>query len=309
MTVLDLRNPQHQLLKERIQPYLDFATSKATRQAYRLDLRHFTEWGATLPATVQMVAGYLACYAEILSPATLQRRLSAISRAHDTLNVPNPVKTEGIRLLMRGIRRKRGTKQREAKPLLRDDLVHILCCMGSDPRDVRDRALLMCGFAGAFRRSELVSLDVEDLQFVTQGVLVTIRHSKTDQEGKGRKVGIPNGRHKGLCPVQALAHWLEASGITTGPVFRPVTRSSAIACTRLTDRSVANIIKSRASAAGMEAKDLSGHSLRRGCLSSAAMAGIPNHKLKAQSGHKSDAMLARYISDADIWNNNAGGLF
>jgi integrase len=308
MKLLDLHNPQYQLLRERLQPYIDEATAPATRKAYRNDLAHFREWGGTVPATIETVAAYLATFGEQLSPATLQRRLSAISRAHDTLQLPNPVKTELVRLTMRGIRRKRGTAQRQVRPLVKEDILLILAGMGDGLKATRDAALLLVGFCGAFRRSELVGLNVEDMEFVLQGVVVTLRHSKTDQEGHGRKIGIPRGRGH-ICPVRSLQAWLVEGGITTGSLFRPIDRHGNCADSRLTDQSVAHIIKARAAEVGLKADDLSGHSLRAGLATSAAQHGIPTHKIRQQTGHASDAMLTRYIRDGDLFNGNAASLF
>lgn len=307
MSHLDLTKPHHQLLRERLQPYIDEATSKATRKAYRTDLAHFQEWGGGLPATPQLVADYLVHLAQTHKPSTLQRRLAAISRAHNTLGYPNPVSTELVRLTLRGIRRKVGTQQRQARPLMKDDLMQVLAVMGDSLRDHRDRALLLLGFAGAFRRSELVGLDVADLTFTPQGCIVTLRHSKTDQEGQGRNIGIPYGRN-GTCPVRAVQAWLTRANITEGAVFRPITRTKAFGCAQLSDRAVADIIKQRAAAAGLSPDSLSGHSLRAGLATSAAQAGIRPDKIRQQTGHASDAMLQRYIRDGDLFNGNAGGI-
>lgn len=308
MTVLDLTNPAHQVLKERLQPYLEEATAASTRKAYRTDLRHFQEWGGTLPATPQLVADYLVAHAATLSPVTLKRRLVAIARAHNTLSLPNPTTHELVRLTMRGITRKHGRPQKQVKPLLKEDLLLIMTTLGDSPRDCRDRCLLLIGFCGAFRRSELVALNVEDLEFVREGVLITLRRSKTDQTGEGRKIGIPYARGR-VCPVQALQEWLQQASITDGAIFRSMQKNGSVTCARLSDRSVANIIKERALAAGLDANDLSGHSLRAGLATSAAQVGIASHKIRAQTGHASDTMLARYVRDGELWTDNAGGLF
>jgi integrase len=305
---MHITDPKNQLLRERLQPYIDEATAPATRKAYRVDLRHFQEWGGRMPASPQMVADYLVSLAQTHKPATLNRRLAAISRAHNTLGLPNPVGDELVRLTMRGIRRKHGVRQKQARALLKDDVAHIIGTLGDSPRDIRDKALLLVGFCGAFRRSELVALDVEDLQMVQQGVILTIQHSKTDQEGRGRKIGIPRGRFSQLCAVQALALWLEVAGITTGPVFRPISKGRAIACTRLSSGAVSRLIKERALDAELDAVELSGHSLRAGLATSAAQAGVSSHKIRAQTGHASDTMLSRYIRDGDLFLGNAAGI-
>ena len=173
-------------------------------------------------------------------------------------------------------------------------------------KGIRDRALLLLGFAGAFRRSELVGLNVADLEFVDQGLIVHLRRSKTDQEGVGRKVAIPYARGS-ACPVKAAKDWLTAAGISEGPLFRPVTRHGHMAEERLSGHAVAKIVKARAAAVGLNAKGYSGHSLRAGLITSAAMLGVSIWKIKAQSGHRTDAMVARYVRDADLFVNNAAG--
>jgi len=310
MNNLALLSPENQFLRERLQPFIEEATARSTRKAYQRDLASFKEFGGTIPATPQMVADWMVFLATRYRVATIQRRLASLSRAHSLFNLPNPISSELVQMTLKGIRRRLGVAQRQAKPLMRDDIVTMLAVMGGSLRDTRDRALLMMGFCGAFRRSELVALNVDDLTFVPEGVLVRIRKSKTDQEGEGRTIGIPRGRNPALCPVQTFALWLEAMGSPSdGPLFRSIRKGSANVCTRLSDRSVSSIIKQRAAAVGMKADDLSGHSLRAGLCSSAAAAGVPNHKIREISGHKSDSMLAKYIRDGNIWRDNAGGLF
>src|SRR5208337_4766515 len=168
-------------------------------------------WGGTVPASDGQLAAYLAEHAETLSVATLIRRLAGISVAHEAHGLPNPVRSPLVRATMRGIRRERGRAQRQAKPLLRDDLFAVLAATGDNLKDIRDRALLLIGFAGGFRRSELTALDCADIERVRQGVVITLRRSKTDQDGVGRKIGIPLGRTK-WCPVTALDLWLATAG-------------------------------------------------------------------------------------------------
>jgi integrase len=177
----------------------------------------------------------------------------------------------------------------------------------SGTRGVRDRALLLLGFAAALRRAELVALDVEDLQFVKQGVVLIVRRSKTDQEGYGRKIAVPYGRTH-ACAVGALQDWLQHATIQRGPVFRPVGKGGRIHGGRLTPQSVALVLKGYARASGLDASEISGHSLRSGLVTSAAQAGVPAHKIQQQSGHRSLEMLARYIRDTTIFENNAAGL-
>jgi integrase len=168
---------------------------------------------------------------------------------------------------------------------------------------LRDRALLLVGFAGAFRRSELVALDVEDLEFTEDGMKVLIRRSKTDQEGAGQAVGIARGVN--LCPVAALKAWLAAAGITSGPIFRPVNRHGRVQDRRLTDQVVALVVKRYAEAAGMDSRKYAGHSLRVGLVTSAAMNNVPEYVIQKQTRHKSTDMLRRYIRDVSLFRDNA----
>lgn len=280
------------------------SVTDSTKRAYSADLAHFEGWGGAIPATAEMLAAYLAEGAEEYAVATLQRRLASLSKAHAALGSDNPCRSELVKATIRGIRRMRGTAQREAKPILREDLFVMLERMGDRPKDIRDKALLLLGFAGAFRRSELVGLDVADFEHVRQGVVVTLRRSKTDQEGRGRKIGIPVGRTR-WCPVRHLAEWLDLAGITYGPIFRGMNRHGHVFDQRLSGEAVSIIVKRRAGAAGFDPNLYSGHSLRAGLATSAAMAGASTWKIRRQTGHASDAMLSRYIRDGDMFTDNA----
>jgi len=182
--------------------------------------------------------------------------------------------------------------------LLREDLFRVLDAMCERMKDLRDRALLLVGFAGGFRRSEIVGLNYDDVERVRQGLVVTVRRSKTDQEGAGRKVGVPFGRTR-HCPVLALDGWLTVSGIEAGPIFRPVDRHRRIGAARLLGEGV--------SAAGLDPAGFSGHSLRAGFATSAVQAGVSTLKIRSQTGHASDVMLARYIRDGELFVDNAAG--
>jgi integrase len=190
-------------------------------------------------------------------------------------------------------------------PLLKQDLIAILPLMHGT-KGIRDRALLLIGFAAALRRSELISLDVQDLQFVKEGIIVLLRKSKTDQDGEGRKIAVPYGRTS-ACPVKAIQHWLEHANIISGAIFRSVSKGGFIAG-RLTAQSVATIVKGCATIAGLAASNFSGHSLRSGLVTSAVQAGVATHKIQQQTGHRSVEMLNRYIRDANMFENNAAGL-
>jgi integrase len=293
-------------LPQKVAQLVEAGIADATRRAYRADLAHFRAWGGELPAAPETVAAYIAAYADSLSVATLVRRVATISKAHEARGLPNPCRAEIVRATLRGVRRVRGVKQREATPLLRDDLFLVLDAIGDGVRDARDRALLLIGFAGGFRRSEVTAINCADMQAARQGLVVLIRRSKTDQEGAGRKIGIPFGRTR-HCPVLALERWLKLSGIVDGPVFRPVDRHARVAEGRLSGGAVSQIVRERVEAAGIEPEGYSGHSLRAGFATSAVQAGVSTFKVRAQTGHASDTMLSRYIRDGELFIDNAAG--
>ncbi len=294
-------------LTEDAAAYIRDSLAENTRRAYLSDLTHFENWGGTIPASATMLASYLSAHAGVLKTATLVRRLASISKAHRARGLPNHAQSELVRTTLRGIRRKHGTRQAEARPLLKDELFQVLDAIGDELRDARDRALLLIGFAGGFRRSELVSLNIEDLEFVRQGVVITLSRSKTDQTGAGRKIAIPLARGR-WCPVVALEDLIRRSGTTAGAVFRSINRYGHVGQERLSGEAVSLIIRARMQAAGLRSDGYSGHSLRAGFATSAAQAGVATSKIRLQTGHKSDAMLARYIRDGDLFLNNAAGV-
>lgn len=284
--------------------FIENSVSANSRRAYESDLREFERGGGTIPASPETLAEYLACNAARLSVATLVRRLASVSKAHQTRGLPNPTGSALVRATIRGIKRTCGCAQRQAKPLLRDELIQVLDATGDRTKDLRDRVLLLIGFAGAMRRSELVGLNVGDVEHVRQGITVHLHHSKTDQEGQGQKIGIPFARGR-WCPVVALEAWLTISGISEGPIFRPVDRHNKVHDCRLSGEAVGEIVRERVSAAGLDPSGYSGHSLRAGLATSASQVGVPTFKIKAQTRHASDAMLARYVRDGTLFSENA----
>lgn len=292
-------------IEESVSKYIKAAVADSTRKGYRIDLAHFISWGGNIPTTPQTVSQYLAAHAEILSVATLNRRIVAISRAHTANGIPSPTKSDLVKTTLRGIKRTFGTRQRQVSPVLKNDLIRMVDSL-SGIKGTRDKALLLVGFAGAFRRSELVALQVCDIEFVEHGMVIHLSRSKTDQEGEGRKIAIPHARGAS-CAVKSLQAWLTLANIKEGPIFRPVTRHGKIEESALSPQAVANIVKEKVLAIGLDPQKFSGHSLRAGLVTSAAQAGVTAWKIKQQTGHRSDAMLARYIRDANIFNDNAAG--
>lgn len=290
---------------ELVAKYIQLAIADNTRSAYQSDLAHYIAWGASIPSSPEQLAAYLAYYATELSPATLARRLVSIGKAHTAQGLSSPAKSELVKATLRGIRRTVGVNQRQVSPVLKECVVEMVENL-TGFKGARDRALLLIGFAGAFRRSELVALEYADIEFVAEGVSITIRKSKTDQESLGRKLGIPYARGL-VCPVKALKEWLALSGIAEGKIFRPCNRHRMTSNEGLSPQSVALIIKQRANSVGLNAEQYSGHSLRAGLVTSAAKAGVSSWKIRQQTGHKSDAMLQRYIRDSQIFIDNAVG--
>lgn len=296
-------NPE---LNEEVAEYVRVSISDNTRRAYRSDLAHFLDWGGEIPSSDVMIANYLAAHAGLLSVATLSRRVASISKAHTSKGLPSPTVSDLIKNTMRGIKRTHGKPQRPSAPLMVEDLLRIAGLLGDGVRDARDRALLMIGFAGGFRRSELVGLDVADIRHVREGIILTIRRSKTDQAGVGREIGIPFARGR-FCPVKSLEAWLQLAGIEGGPIFRPVSQHGHIGEARLTPDAVADVVKARVAEIGLDPTDYSGHSLRAGLATSAAIAGVSTLDIRRQTGHTSDAMLARYVRHGEMFVHNAAG--
>jgi integrase len=251
-----------------------------------------------------MVAEYLAAHADVLAVPTLIRRLATISKTHALRGHENPTNSNLVRTVMRGIRRTHGHQPHQKAAVLTEQIIAMVENIGTRPKDLRDRALLLIGFAGGFRRSELVALKCTDIEWAAKGVIINLRRSKCDQEGIGRQVVIPCG-HGTCCPVRALDNWLSTAGIEAGSLFRAVNRHSHIAQKALSPEAVALVIKARAKAAGMDPRRYSGHSLRAGLATSAAAAGVPSWKIRRQTGHASEVMLERYIRDGNRFEDNA----
>jgi integrase len=300
------------------QSYASASSAANTRRAYRADWADFVAWCEqvgqnALPASSLAVADYLAARAEggegqpPLAVATLERRLVAISRAHELKGLPSPVDS-WVRTVMKGIRRKHHSAQRRVAPLVIEVLRQTVLALPETLQGQRDRALLLLGFAGALRRSELVALLVADLRFVPQGVILTLRQSKTDQDGAGLLKGIPFGQHAQTCPVRAVQNWLKAAKLADGPLFRPIDRHGNLRPKRLNGSDVAVIIKRSVAAAGFDPAEYSGHSLRAGLATAAASVGAASYRIRRQTGHASDRMLEVYIREGSLFNDNVAGL-
>jgi site-specific recombinase XerD len=308
LTVATPLTPAVLSLEEAAGGYARASKSAATRKAYQTDAADFTAWCdrhglEALPASVSTVAAYLAGLAkEGLKASTITRRCAGIRYMHRMAGFEPPTSHEAIKAVLAGIRRSVGTAVTRKAPATAEAIRAMLQDMPSDLRGLRDRGLLLLGFAGALRRSELVALDVSDLEETTEGMLVRIRRSKTDQEGVGDFVSVPHGSR--LRPVAALK---EAAGITEG--FRSIKKGGLVTPERLSDRSVAEIVKKRMEAAGFDSAIFSGHSLRAGFVTSALHHGADILRVMDVTRHREVSTLKTYDRRAKAFKQHAGEAF
>ena len=286
-----------------------------TVRAYKSDFEDFSLFCVkngfkSIPTDPKIVSLYLTYLSsKNVKISTIKRRLVSISVIHKIkghyLDTKHPIIIQNFM----GIKRSKGVNQKGKKPLLINDLKQIIDVINQqnepDIKKLRNKALLLIGFAGGFRRNELISLNLEDLEFVFEGLKINVKRSKTDQFGEGFIKGIPYFKNYLYCPVKNLKHWLNISKIKKGPVFVRFLKGSKISNIRLTDQSVALIIKEYLTKAGIDDKNYSGHSLRSGFATSAAEAGAEERSIMAMTGHKSTEMVRRYIKEANLFNNNA----
>ena len=297
--------------------YVDASRAMSTRHAYNSDWRRFVNWcvernADALPASPALVAMHLSSLAARgLAPNSVGRALAGIGYVHRRAGFLPPHRTEGGQVVIdvvAGIRRDWPSSPNRKAPADAEVLSLVLLSItGNSIVAQRDRALLTFGMAMAARRSELVALDVADLTWEERGLLVTIRHSKTDQESDGAVVAIPEGQR--LTPLAHLRAWLAAAAITDGPVFRPLWRGGKVRPCRLSSHAVARILKERAAAANLDPMIYSGHSLRAGFVTAAARAGADVWKIQQVSRHKSIQVLSDYVRDARLFDNHAGKSF
>ena len=291
-------------------------TSKAnnTLRAYRSDFRDFAAFCVkhglqSMPTDPKIVSLYLTHLSKKSKISTLRRRLVSIGVVHKLkghyLDTKHPVIIENLM----GIKRSKGSIQIGKKPILINHLKQIINVINEQTYEdivkLRNKALILIGFGGGFRRTEIISIDKEDLEFVEEGVKITLRRSKTDQFGEGMIKGLPYFSNEIYCPVTNLKNWLKISKIKNGPIFRRFARGSTLTEHRLTDQSVVLLIKECLRLAGIENQNFSGHSLRSGFATVAAEFGADERSIMAMTGHKSTQMVRRYIKEANIFKNNA----
>ena len=300
-----------QAAADRAAHYAAHAFANATQRAYRNDWRCWQEWcdqvgTVALPADPAAVAAYLAQLADTKSISTVTRRLAAISTAHRVAGHRLDTGHPALRNMLRGLKRERGTApMRRARAVTTPLLRQLVETCDETMLGLRDRAVLLTGFASALRRSEVAALDMADIEFAEDGVRLHIRRSKTDAEGHGAVVGVvrtdsPN------CPVKALQAWLQAAGIGSGRVFRRVDRHGRVG-DGLTGEAVAMAVQRRAQMAGLNPVEFSAHSLRAGLITSAAAAGLAELDIARQSRHKSLTVLRGYVRPGSVFLRNVSG--
>jgi site-specific recombinase XerD len=297
---------------ERVREYVRASKAENTLRGYRSDWRHFCSWCESrglvpMPAAPESVAAYIAECAGHLKAGSIQRRLNAIAEAHKAAGLETPTHAGLVRNTLKGIRRTLGTAPSLKAPALTDDVRAMVEATDAGVIGARDRALVLLGFAGAFRRSELVGLDVADCSFGKDGLTVTLRRSKVDQVGAGRKIGIPYGANPETCPVRTLQGWLEVAAISGGPLFRSINRHGQVQARGLSGIDVARVVKKLALRAGLDATRYAGHSLRAGHATAAAIAGASERSIMNQTGHRSVQMVRRYIREGNLFRENSAG--
>jgi len=296
---------------------LNLKSSKAqnTIKAYKSDFNDFSLFCAkngfkSLPSEPKIISLYLTHLStKDAKISTLKRRLVSIGVIHKLKGYYLDTKHPSIIENIMGIKRRKGSSQKGKKPILINHLKEIINVIDylkvEKIKKLRDRTIILIGFSGGFRRNEIVSLDYDDLDFVPEGLKISLRRSKTDQFGEGTLKGLPYFDNPEYCPVISITNWLNKSGINSGPLFRRFTKGSKLSDNRLTDQTVALLIKEYLELAGIDSKNYSGHSLRSGFATSAAESGVEERTIMAMTGHKSTEMVRRYIKEANLFKNNA----
>ena len=294
---------------------LQSSKAKNTIRAYKSDFKDFglfcTQNGfKSLPSEPKIISLYLTQLStKDVKISTIKRRLVSIGVIHKLkgyyLDTKHPLILENLM----GIKRRKGSIQNGKKPLLINNLKRLINAIDHQKKEqikiFRDRTIILIGFSGGFRRNEIVSLDYDDLDFVEEGLKINVKRSKTDQFGEGSIKGLPYFDNSQYCPVLSIKKWIEISKINSGALFRRFTKGSNLSEKRLTDQTVALLIKEYLDLAGINSKNYSGHSLRSGFATTAAEAGAEERTIMAMTGHKSTEMVRRYIKDANIFKNNA----
>jgi len=300
-------NKTHRALQESSNSYIHVATSDHTRQAYQSDVAHFEKLGGHLPATPETIEAYLNHCAKIFNPRTLRRRLIAIRQWHKLRELQDPTSHPGVMKTMRGIERIHGKPKRKAAAMLLQDLDQVLAYLDQESTllTIRDKALLLVGYFGAFRRSELVNFEWEDIQFVREGMVLQLDRSKSDQIGAGRSCAIPFGDDL-RCPVRALLDWREASNVWSGKIFRRIRKGGRIQEQAITACGWYLRLKALVKSANVpNATKMSTHSLRRGSTTEAAQRGASIAALKRHGRWRSTRTVLEYIDEGRQFQDSA----
>lgn len=286
--------------------------SENTIDAYESDWNDFCDWcryhhQSSFPATSETIINYINDLADYAKVSTIRRRISAISENFNAAGYTedNPCHAWLVREALIGLHRMKGIMQKGKTPIYWEELEKMISLIDDTSLvGARDKAILLLGFLGAFRRSELAGLDVENLSFFPQGMIVTLFHSKTDQEKAGQSVGIPYIKEENMCAVRAIKHWMNISKITSGPLFRGMLKNQKVAARRINDKTINLIVKKYVSAIGLPVDLYGAHSLRHGFATYAALNGIEERLIMKQTRHKSVEMVRHYINEASVFTNN-----
>lgn len=297
-------------LQEEAKKHLANSKAENTKRAYQMDWAQYSEWCERsgfqdLPATPETLVYYITFLGKTLKASSIKRKMTAISQRHETAGFPSPTKTALVKGVWEGLQRAVGVKEEGKDALWLDELRQIIQEISLDKIiGVRNRALLVIGWAGALRRSELVSLNIEDISITRDGLILHLNRSKTDQKGEGQTIGLPYGSNPLTCPVRSLEDWLLATGLSEGPLFRRINRHGNV-LGRLTPQSVRLIVKNCCKKLGLDPGKYGAHSLRSGFCSTAAKAGKAEHQIMKQTRHKRSDSLQRYIKKANLFEDNA----
>ena len=306
------RNSQSEGLSDKSMNSLSVTKANHTIDANESDWNDLCDWcryhhQTSYPGKPETIVNYINDLADYAKASTIRRRISAISENYNASgdHVENPCRAWIVKEALIGLTRLKGTVQKGKTPIYWEEIEEMIHRMDlSSLQALRDRAVLLLGFMGAFRRSELAGLDVEDIRKYPQGIVVTIRHSKTDQTSAGQQIGIPYLSHSSMDCIHALQEWLTAAGITSGPLFRSFLKNGKVSSRRLSDKSINLIVKKYAASIGLNPEMYGAHSLRHGFATYAALQGVEERLIMKQTRHRSVEMVRRYINEADLFTNN-----
>ena len=307
-----IKSDTHTGLSDKSLATLAETKSESTINAYESDWNDFCDWckyhnDVAFPAQPETVVNYINDLADYAKASTIRRRVSAISENYNAAGLAenNPCHAWIVKEALIGLNRAKGTVQKGKTPIYWEELEQMISCTDTvHLSGIRDKAILLLGFLGAFRRSEISNLNIEDLSRFPQGLVVTLTHSKTDQEQAGQQVGIPYIANKHMCAITAVNEWLKAADISKGPLFRSILKNGKVASRRLSDKSINLIVKKYIASIGQSPDLYGAHSLRHGFATYAALNGIEERLIMKQTRHRSVEMVRHYINEADLFVNN-----